>query len=306
MRVVIAGISGYIGSALCEKLIADNIEVITIGRSEPSFLHCYKKITHYHVDVTAPIKIKFSKSIDFFIHLASANEIDSNIYGNAVLINTLGTKNCLDLCINNNIKNFIYFSTFHVYGKLSGTISETTPPSPLNDYSITHFFAEEYVRMYHENNNINYVILRPTNIFGSPIHKKIDRWTLVPGCFCKELIENNTITLKSSGKQLRDYCSLNDILNCTFSIMNNYNANKNKIINISSGINYSILEIAQLTKSVFENNFHRNTEIKILSNQPIQGELFHFDRKIINKIYGPFQGKKEMATEIEKTFKLLI
>ena len=51
------------------------------------------------------------------------------------------------------------------------------PAAPANDYGVTHWFAEEYVRMYGRTGGPDHVILRPTNIYGAPAHRDVDRWS---------------------------------------------------------------------------------------------------------------------------------
>ena len=59
-------------------------------------------------------------------------------------INTVGTKNLLEALNLTNLKNFVYISTFHVYGLTEGDIDENTELNPKNDYALTHLFAEFY------------------------------------------------------------------------------------------------------------------------------------------------------------------
>ena len=89
-------------------------------------------------------------AFDYIIHTASSNDYFIDNYAHdALQVNALGTRNILQTINFSSLKNFIYFSTFHVYGKGDGMITEQTSLTPSNDYAITHLFGEEYVKMFH-------------------------------------------------------------------------------------------------------------------------------------------------------------
>lgn len=48
------------------------------------------------------------------------------------------------------------------------------------------------------------VVLRPSIIYGD-LHPELPRWSITPGCFCREAVESGTITLRSNGRQFRNY-----------------------------------------------------------------------------------------------------
>ena len=246
MNIVVTGATGYIGSKLTVLLKQQGHNIIVFSRTENSILK-ELNVESKIVDITKPFSHLNISNVDVFIHLAAANDLDCKDSFSALNINSFGTKNSLDFCIQNKISKFIYFSTFQVFGELNKNINDSTQPSPNNDYGLTHLFAEEYVKMYHQTKNIDYLILRPTNIYGAPLLKDIDRWSLVPGCFCKEALEKGTITLLSSGLQKRDFINLNDLTKYTSYSLNHFNELRNKTINFSSGKQYSIIDFITCT-----------------------------------------------------------
>ena len=102
----------------------------------------------------------------------------------------------------------VFFSTFQVYGTdLEGEIDENTPARCQNDYGLNHVFGEQYAEMYAREKGITGIVVRTSNVYGRFSTPFVDRWTLVPGCFCKEIKETGKIILKSSGKQTRNICT---------------------------------------------------------------------------------------------------
>jgi UDP-glucose 4-epimerase len=308
MKVIISGATGYIGSQMVQRILAQGGTVGAITRSQNKELPYIesKNIDFYYADITKPIDIKLNTDYDVFIHLAAANDIDSLNPETAIIATALGTKNCLDFCKKNNIRKFIYYSTFQVLGKVDGAIDESTIPEPKNDYGITHLFAEEYVKMYLATADIEYIIIRPTNIYGAPIGKNIDRWSLVPGCFCKEAFEENKITLNSSGKQMRDFLNLIDLIEVTDKLIHQFDFYKNKTINVSSDNHFTIIEIAHLVKAIFEKRFQKECKLIVKSEQPLISNTYQINRDLISSLGHQFRHRDTINDEINATFDKLL
>ncbi len=304
MKVIVSGASGYIGTHFLRSLIEDGLKPGAITRASNSTIPYVdsSKVEVYSADITRPLNITLRDKYDVFVHFAAANDIDSANPETALIATTLGTKYCLDFCKRNGIKKFIYFSTFQVLGLSDGFINEDTVPEPKNDYGITHLFAEEYVKMYRLTSNIEYIIIRPTNIYGAPLGKNIDRWTLVPNCFCKEAYEEGKIQLNSSGKQKRNFLNLKDIIDVTNILLKKFGEFKNSVINLSSENNYTILEIAELVKSVYREKFNKDCELVIKSNEPQESNQYTIERKIVSKLDYQFSDRNAILTEISATF----
>lgn len=306
MNVLISGGFGFIGSYMTNNFLKKGYRVGIITKRVPSYFKDFsQKIDLYLLDITKPLKQKLRKKYDIFVHLAAANDVESSDTLEALKINTLGTKYCLDFCVDSKINKFIYFSTFQVYGTYNGFINEDTVLCCKNDYALTHMFAEEYVKMYYRQHAIDYIILRPTNIYGAPLDKKIDRWSLVPNCFCKEAFENGIVNLYTSGKQIRDFISLEDVCNITSVLCYNFKNKKNNIINLSSGNKFSILHVAIITKKIYEKLFNRKCILKINCNKPKKSEYFSISIDKIKDLKYIFSKQNILEKEIEKIFLLL-
>ncbi|MCL4377185.1 MAG: NAD(P)-dependent oxidoreductase [Actinobacteria bacterium] len=306
MNILISGGGGYIGNFLAKLLIEQGHNIGLIIRRENEFTRIYKNyINLYFADVIKPLVFSPDKSYNLFVHLAAANDIDSFDPYYAINSTVLGTKNSLTYCKNHQIKRFLYFSTFQVFGHVEGNMYEESPFFPVNDYGITHLFAEQYVQMYNRLANINFIIIRPTNIFGAPMFKEVDRWTLVPSCFCKEAIEKGEINLMSSGIQTRDFVDVNDLASLSALYCNEFDLFTNSIVNISSGNIFSIIEIAEIVADIYQSTFNKPCKINIHSESPKEKNIFSIDKSQVNKTGFRFGSKNAIKTEINKIFKLL-
>lgn len=306
MKILVTGSFGFIGSYLISMLIQEKYNVGAIARSVPHYLNDFACNCDVYIwDIRKPNDIPLREKYDFLVHLAGANDVDSKDALNAIETNVYGTKNVLDICLKYHIPKIIYFSTFQVYGLNSGHVSEKTPTSCLNDYALTHYFAEQYIQMYHRNFGLNYIILRPTNVFGAFLHKLIDRWTLVPNCFCKEAYEQQSITLMSSGKQYRDFISLEDVCRLIIIMCVKFEIIQNSIINVASGKSNTILEVAQITQSVYSRIFNRKCQLNIGSGDSAEYNKLNVDISVFDKLNYKFSNFHSLEEEIEKIFKLL-
>jgi UDP-glucose 4-epimerase len=283
MNILMSGGSGFIGSYFLKRFLNLDISVDIISRKSPTNLK-NNKVEIYNFDITKPVAFNLKKKYDVFIHLAAANDIDSKNPYNALLKSTYGTRNCLELCRKNNIKNFIYFSTLQVYGD-NFEISEKSIIDCKNDYALTHYAAEQYVRMFNHY-GINFIILRPSNVYGKFESKTVNRWSLVPGCFCRDAKINSKIKLLSSGKQKRDFISLEDVFGFTLHIINKYDLLTNEVYNLASGDVHSIIELAELVKKRYELKFNSNCDLIVESTIPEYSNEYNVSTKqVLNTGY---------------------
>lgn len=304
MKILISGASGYIGSSFASWLTQNHMEYGLITRRVPDYLNnLVDDSMIYQASLDGWDNLKIRDEYDILIHLASANEIDSQNAEKALKVTAFGARQAVNLCKTNNIPRIVFFSTFHVYGMTEGHISEDTPIHCHNDYALTHYFGEEYIRMAKTLHELDYLILRPTNIYGAPISSDVDRWQPVPFCFCKEAFEKGSITLRSSGNQVRDFISMEDISNLTYMLCDKFNIMKNQTINLASGHVRSIIDVVAMTTSVYEEITGQHCEVNILSKNPTEHASLSIDTRKITSL--PYICKDTMKIEIKKTFNLL-
>ena len=273
-KVVLFGASGFIGSEINKILIKSKFKVISVvNKNKKKFpKKFFKNLTKINIENKIKLKIK---NIDTVIHAATPNDIISQNFEKGITLSLMGTKNILDFCLKNNVKNVIFFSTFQVYGtNLSGNITEKSKINLNNFYSLNHYFGEELCRLFSKLYKINIIILRPSNVYGVPLLKTINRDTLVPLCFAKDLKKNNKIKLLSSGRQNRNF-----VFNTTISVIckkliSNFPRGFN-ILNLSSNLNLSILKIAnQIIKIARLKKKKINYNLYIQSKYPLKQNKF--------------------------------
>ena len=303
-KVLISGGLGNLGSKITIYLANLGYEIYVLSRKAKNKIENVEyKVIEADVSNLDELKQKLNFEIDFCVHTASFNEFFLPGYPEKALeVNTLGTRNLLEALSGKNIKNFIYFSTFHVYGADSGIIKESSQLNPKNDYASTHLFAEYYVKQFGFTHGLQYTILRLTNSYGSPTFVDSNKWYLVLNDLTRSAYENGRIIIKSNGKAKRDYIYMDDVA----SVVNKLFQRKatNDIYNLSSNKSYTVLELAKIVKFFYEKRYDKNIEIEV--NQ--KDLKLYSDIEVKNdklKSIIDFKVRDEIANEVSKIFDLL-
>lgn len=268
-RVILSGATGYFGSLAKKYFEGRGFKVISAGRGKDSDIF---------FDMNNPASLSnvhLHDNVDLFVHAAAINEVDcvNDPYG-AISGNVSGTKAALEFCVSNEIKDFYYISTFHVYGTDYGVVNENVPPRPVHDYGLTHLLAEEYVRMYTRKGLINGVSLRPSNMFDVPISlDSFNRWSLIPFLFCKSAVDDNRIVLNTPGFQQRNFVSVQNIID-VIEMLSRGDLHA-EVINIPGVSTLSIRHFAELVKSTMREKFDRLVVIELPTGALSDNELFY-------------------------------
>jgi len=192
--------------------------------------------------------ISACNNIETIIHLAAMNAPDCKANPEqAFLINSTGTRNLLKAASISSVKNFIYFSTAHIYGSpLQGIINESTVPNPIHPYAVTHKRAEEYVLEFDSKNLINGIVLRLSNGIGAPLDINVNCWMLAANIFCRQAVIERKINVTGSSTE-RDFIPITSVEDLIEFIIDTPSSMQNdKIINVGSGVSMSIYELSNL------------------------------------------------------------
>ncbi len=307
MNVLITGASGFIGSFLCDSLLSAGFTVIATARNKARLpVFDSKKFFQHELDVLHESSFDgISMPVNAVMHAATANDILSKDPEQGILLSTAGTRNVLEFCVKNNVPKMIFLSTFQVYGtELNGRIDESSKICCENDYGLNHLFGEEYVEMYSRQKEISGIVVRPSNVYGRFMSQFIDRWTLVPGCFCKEVFDTNQITLRSSGKQTRNFVGLHEVSAGIIAILNSREQGYS-VFNIASERNFSMLEVADLVKGIFEKKYRKQAVVKVTGTFPEKANSFSVDLAKLRTIGFNPDKTYNLETEIHQIFEHL-
>lgn len=153
----------------------------------------------------------------------------------------LPTIELIDYCSRKNIK-FVFFSSGGtVYGNLydSVPIKENFETSPISYYGKSKKCIEDHIVQEHEINNLQYLVLRPSNAYG-PGQNVFGEQGLI-GVAIRKVLRNEPLSVWGDGSCIRDYIYIKDLSYIVARlILDNVN---NKTVNISSGVGFSVNDI---------------------------------------------------------------
>lgn len=310
MRLLVTGGFGYLGSHVSNYFLNRGHQVRILSRtSHPELSEWSKQFEVVTGDISDYSSVEnCCRNIDVVIHAAALNEVDCKTKEKeSLLVNGLGTRNLLEDAYKNNVRRFIYFSTFHVYGiPKVDVITEETLPDPVSNYSITHYLAERYCRQFEAEQKVKTYILRISNSYGAPLFRSIKRWTLVLNDLCSTAFARKKIVLKSRGTQERDFVGIRDILQgVEIFVEKDIEDQGSNVYNLGGGRNVSIISLANVVAEVYEERYNKSIEIEIPedASEPDIKVSFKFSIDKIRKLgYQPTSVIKE---EIHNIFKLL-
>jgi len=249
MRILVTGGGGFLGSYLCERLLAEGHEVICLdnfftGRKK-NIWHLLKNpdfelIRH---DVIHPILLE----VDRIYHLAcpaSPNHYQYNPV-KTIKTNIMGTINMLGIA--KRVKSRILFaSTSEVYGDPSVHPQKEDYWGNVNPVGIRSCYdegkraAETLMMDYHRQNGVDIKIVRIFNTYGPRMLADDGR---VVSNFIVQALQDADITVYGNGSQTRSFCYVDDLIDGMVRMMNTENFTGP--VNIGNPEEYTIMDLAK-------------------------------------------------------------
>ena len=181
------------------------------------------------------------QNVDIVVHFAAESHVDRSIDDASAFVrtNVLGTFVLLDIALKHNIKRFIHISTDEVYGSIKkGSFKETDILTPSSPYSSSKAGSDLLARSYFITHKLPVIITRCTNNFGPFQYPE----KLIP-LFITNLIENKKVPVYGTGKNVRDWISVEDHCNAVDFVL--HKGNPGEIYNIGGGAEKTNLEITE-------------------------------------------------------------
>lgn len=172
MNILITGGTGFIGSRLTLRCLAEGHSVTVLGQintpaeeENKQFLES-KGAKVVLASVTEPDTLPaILQGVDVVFHLAAAQHEANVPEQHFWNVNVTGTKNIIEASIQAGVKRFVHGSTIGVYGSaLDGEIDEASPLQPANIYGVTKLEGEKLVLSYQ--NKIPVVVIRISETYG--------------------------------------------------------------------------------------------------------------------------------------------
>ena len=250
MRILVAGAAGFIGSHLCERLLADGHTVhavdnfITGRERNLEHLAGAPQFLFEQADVTKQYRPK--GHFDMVMNLASpASPRDYMAHPIETLeVGSIGTQNLLEVARRCNAR-FLLTSTSECYGdplehpQVETYWGNVNPVGPRSCYDESKRFAEAITMAYHRTYAVRTNIARIFNTFGPRM--KLDDGRVVPQ-FVDQALRNQPLSIYGDGRQTRSFCFVRDLVDGLIRLSM---SDERYPVNLGNPLELTILEFAE-------------------------------------------------------------
>lgn len=253
MKCLILGGGGFLGSHLCEALLAQRYAVRIFDR--PNILRFNP---FQYTDAVEWVEGDFINrehvaqavfGCDIIYHLVSTTLPRSSNENPAydVETNVIGTLHLLEAAQKNKIKKTIFVSSGGtVYGiPQEIPIQESHPTEPICSYGIVKLTIEKYLNLFHLLHGMEYCVLRLANPFGE--RQRVAAAQGAVAVFLYKALRNEAIEIWGDGSVIRDYFHVSDAVSAMMKALT-YQGSSG-VFNIGSGVGQSLNEILEVIET---------------------------------------------------------
>ena len=247
---VVTGGAGFIGSHLVEELLKCGYEVrvvdsLVAGKRE----NVPDDAIFFKTDIRdSNSLIPIFSGVHTIFHLAALPRVEYTIQHSVESheVNVTGTLNVLMVARDSGISRVVLASSAAVYGDCEEVpLTEKSTPTPLSPYALHKYVCEQYMGLFYRLYGLGTVSLRFFNVYGPRLDPD-GPYALVIGRFMKLLKEGKPLTIVGDGEQTRDFIHVRDIVNALITAAESKNVGNGEVINIGTGIETSVNELADL------------------------------------------------------------
>jgi nucleoside-diphosphate-sugar epimerase len=248
MKCLVTGAAGFIGSHLCENLLAAGHRVDGLDAFIPFYPRAIKEnnladFRHHPAFAFHPLDLRSDPledsldGVEAVFHIAAMPGLtrswtEFDLYESC---NILGTQRLLEgMRRLPNLKRFIYASTSSVYGRY-GSGDETLPTRPISPYGVTKLAAENLCRAHAEELGLPLVVLRYFSVYGPR-----QRPDMGYHRFIDAMLQNRPLVVYGDGLQARGNTYIEDCVAATVTALN---APIGEVYNVGGGETANVWEI---------------------------------------------------------------
>lgn len=239
--VLVTGAAGFIGSQLCEALVAQGHAVRGIDAFTDHYARELKELNlaalrgepgfdFHDADITDADLQPLTDGVDWVFHLAARPGVrDSWVeFDDYARSNIIGTKRLLDACAD-RVGRVVYASSSSVYGNARTLpVTEDTPLRPISPYGATKVMTETLAGAYAESRGLEVVGMRYFTVYGPR-----QRPDMGIARFVEAAVAGEQISVYGDGRQMRDFTFVSDVVAATIAAAER--GASNAMYNVASG-----------------------------------------------------------------------
>lgn len=311
--VLVTGGAGFIGSNLCESLLAHNYNVICLdnfstGKIE-NILFLFNQYPNTFKLIVGDIRHladcqKAVKGVNYVLHEAALGSVPRSI-NDPITINDVNIGGFLNMIIaarDAGVKRFIYAASSSTYGD-----SESLPKveniigKPLSPYAVTKYVNELYADVFSRTYGIECIGLRYFNVFGRR-QNPFGAYAAVIPLFVKKLMLHESLVINGDGEYSRDFTYIDNVIQMNILAMTTTNQEAvNQVYNTAFGEHTTLNQLVNYLKEYLGEFDSEIANVEVLHGPNRIGDIPHSlacidkARKLLqyNPQYSIRQGLKE-------------
>jgi nucleoside-diphosphate-sugar epimerase len=256
---LVTGAAGFVGSHLCEALLAQGHQVVGLDAFIPYYPRPLKEQNLAQIQAmaaSAPVGAEqpfvfheadlrtadlhfLLEGVDVVFHLAAMAGLRRSWseFDTYMTCNILATQRLLEAAVANRVQHFLKISTSSVYGRFA-TGNEDAPLAPVSPYGVTKLAAEQLCRAYAANHNLPVTILRLFSVYGPR-----QRPDMGYHIFIRSLLNDEMITVDGDGTDSRSNTYISDCIQGILLAFRQRSQSTGETFNIGGGEEVNVVQV---------------------------------------------------------------
>lgn len=259
-RILVTGAAGFVGSHLCERLVADGHDVVgvdcftdyyarEIKEANLERLFQDERFSLREIDLSRAPLDPILEGVEVVYHLAAQAGVRGSFgdsFETYVRNNIQATQRLLEAASRRALDAFVYASSSSVYGNAADyPTREDAPLRPMSPYGVTKQATESIAGVYHRNHGVPVVGMRYFTAYGPR-----QRPDMAFHRFLRRALAGEPITILGDGCQLRDFTFVGDVVRATMSAA--ALGQRGSVYNIGCGEPVDLLTVIALLEELVE------------------------------------------------------
>jgi UDP-N-acetylglucosamine 4-epimerase len=284
-RILVTGGAGFIGSNLCEKLLALDNTVVCLDNFSTGRLQniqAFVKNSAFQL-IKGDIRDfttcqQAVKGVDYVLHHAALGSVPRSINNpiDTNAVNVTGFLNMLVAAKDATVRRFVYACSSSTYGDSTAMPKvEDIIGKPLSPYAVTKYLNELYGDVFYKVYGLESIGLRYFNVFG-PKQDAAGAYAAVIPKFVSQLINHQSPVINGDGTTSRDFTFVANVVQANLLALSTENKTAiNSIFNIAYGGRSTLNELVTFIKHELSDYDQSISQIETVYSEPRIGDIQH-------------------------------
>ena len=287
MKVLVTGGAGFIGSNLCEYLLAHNYKVVCLDNFATGKIENLLPLLNQYPDtfklIVGDIR-NFSDcqkavvGVNYILHEAALGSVPRSIKDPATTntVNIGGFLNMLIAARDAGVKRFMYAASSSTYGDSQSLPKvEDVIGRPLSPYAVTKYVNELYADVFARTYGMECIGLRYFNVFGRR-QDPFGAYAAVIPLFVKKLMAHESPVINGDGEYSRDFTYIDNVIQMNMLAMTTTNPDAvNQVYNTAFGERTTLNQLVNYLKEYLSEFDPKIADVEILHGPNRQGDIPH-------------------------------